>query len=177
MDGLAEHRFVLLGGPIGGSGRAMLIVDSASTEEVIETLRWDPWTMSDMLRVAALHPWDVLLGKESDVRPGRAQRTATSRYIVISEQGPAWQTGVPMREQGMWSAHAAAMDDMADERFVRLGGTLESADHMHRALLVVEAESEQAVRNRLEVDPWTATGILRIIGVHAWRILLGDLAD
>ncbi len=128
-----------------------------------------------MLRVAALHPWQILLGEESDIRPGAVQRAAVRRYTAISEQGPAWQPGVLMREQRMWPEHASAMNAMAEEHFVRLGGPLESTDNVHRALLIIEAESARRVRARLGRDPWTAAGILRIADILAWTILLGDL--
>jgi len=60
------------------------------------------------------------------------------------------------------------MDGLVDAGFVFLGGPL--ADE-HRVVLVVEAETEDAVRNTLARDPWSETH-LRIDTIDAWTIRL-----
>jgi hypothetical protein len=60
------------------------------------------------------------------------------------------------------------MDDLVDSGFVVLGGPL--ADE-HRVVLVVEAESEDAVRETLVRDPWNETH-LRIDAIEPWTIRL-----
>ena len=94
-------------------------------------------------------------------------------FVVINEQGPGWDANHLMREQRGWTEHAAFMDTLEAERFVVLGGPLKYAKH--RAMLVVSAPSEQALRERLAEDPWMRTGILRNLEIHPWEILLGKL--
>jgi uncharacterized protein YciI len=43
------------------------------------------------------------------------------------------------------------------------------------ALLIIEAESDEAVHERLGRDPWRATGHLVTARVTPWEILLGSL--
>ncbi len=55
-----------------------------------------------------------------------------------------------MRAQDGWDEHAAFMEGLAEEGFILLGGVLDDGRAMH----VVEAESEEAVRARFAEDPW-----------------------
>jgi hypothetical protein len=79
-----------------------------------------------------------------------------------------------MREQDAWDAHAAFMDGLVAEGFVVLGGPLGTGE---RILLVVDAEDEQAVRDRLATDPWSPMGLLTVAHVDAWTILLEHAAS
>ena len=94
-------------------------------------------------------------------------------FVVINEAGPAWDDHRAMREQKGWNEHAEFMDGLEAERFVVLGGPLKYS--RHRAMLVVEAPSEQVLRQRLGEDPWMRTGMLRNVDVYPWEILLGKL--
>ena len=76
-----------------------------------------------------------------------------------------------LREQDAWDEHAAFMDDLVDDGFVLLGGPLGA----NRALLIVEAASEEEVRERLAQDPWTPIRMLGVESVEPWEILLGEL--
>jgi len=64
MDGLAEEGFIVLGGPLGDGSRFMHVVHAASAEEVAARFALDPWP-EDMLRLASVEPWEILLGKSS----------------------------------------------------------------------------------------------------------------
>jgi len=64
MDGLAEEGFVVLGGPLGDGSRFMHVVDAAGMDEVDARFAADPWP-EDMLRLASVERWEVLLGKSS----------------------------------------------------------------------------------------------------------------
>jgi len=93
------------------------------------------------------------------------------RYlIVIRERGPAWVPTLAMREQQGWQEHGAFMNALAEQGFVRLGGPLGEGEE--RFLLVVDADSERAARERLAEDPWTALGLLTVASVTPWEILL-----
>ena len=89
-------------------------------------------------------------------------------FVVNRRSGPEWDSSRPLEEQSGWPAHASFMDGLVDEGFVVLGGPL--ADE-HRVVLVVEAESEDAVRATLARDPWSGTH-LRVDTIDAWTIRL-----
>ena len=72
-----------------------------------------------------------------------------------------------MEEQSDWLAHASFMDGLVDSGFVVLGGPLDD----HRVALVVEADSEDAIRATLATDPWHETH-LRINTIDPWTIRL-----
>lgn len=91
-------------------------------------------------------------------------------YLVTQSFGPAWDRSKPRREQPGWDEHAAFMDSLTAERFVVLGGPVGAGDGKD-ALLVVDAESEEAVRARLGEDPW-ADGMLTIASVEPWSVWL-----
>jgi uncharacterized protein YciI len=98
-----------------------------------------------------------------------APMTAASTFAVIRSRGAAWQPDVPMRGQLAWDAHASFMNGLASDGFVVLGGPLGDGE---RTLLIVDATSEQAVRERLQSDPWTGMSLLRIDSITPWHILL-----
>jgi hypothetical protein len=95
-------------------------------------------------------------------------------FVVINEQGPAWEDQVPMREQKGWTEHAVFMDALADEHFVILGGPLKY--RKHRSMLIVSSPDESVLRKRLAEDPWMRDGVLRTIEIYPWEVLLGKLS-
>jgi uncharacterized protein YciI len=88
-------------------------------------------------------------------------------YVVLRERGPAWDQSRDMRAQDGWDEHAEFMEQLGGEGFILLGGML--ADD--RAMHVVEAESEEAVRTRFTADPWPEE-MLNVASVTPWEILL-----
>lgn len=62
------------------------------------------------------------------------------------------------------------MNALEAEGFVVLGGPLRDG-----ALLIVEAETVEAVRARLASDPWERSELLVVASVEPWEILLGSL--
>ena len=89
-------------------------------------------------------------------------------HVVLLRSGPEWASSRPLEEQSGWREHAQFMDALVDDGFVVLGGPL--ADE-HRVVHVVEAESEQAVRDTLARDPWSGTHLV-VDSVDAWTIRL-----
>jgi uncharacterized protein YciI len=79
-----------------------------------------------------------------------------------------------MREQALWDEHARFMDDLVETGFVVLGGPLAGG---RRVLLIVSAESEDALRSRFVGDPWIANGMLTISTVEPWTVLLDGRRD
>ena len=94
-----------------------------------------------------------------------------SRFVVRRIPGPGWQAGVPLRSQPNWPAHATFMNGLAEDRFVVLGGPIGSGNH---ALLVVEADTEAQIRERLAGDPWSEAKILTVSVIEPWAILLSS---
>ena len=92
-------------------------------------------------------------------------------FLVTRAWGPAWDPARPRRGQDGWDVHAAFMDALVDEGFVVLGGPVGDVD-TGRALVVVQAESEAAVRERLAGDPWPEE-LLATESVERWSIWLG----
>jgi uncharacterized protein YciI len=74
-----------------------------------------------------------------------------------------------MREQEGWEEHARFMDDLVASGFLLLGGPLEGG---RETLHIVDAPSEQAIRERLVEDPWAANGMLRPKSIERWTVLL-----
>jgi uncharacterized protein YciI len=99
---------------------------------------------------------------------GLASRVV-SYFVVSRERGPAWDGARPMREQDGWDDHAAFMDALADEGFIVLGGPLGDGDR--RFLHIVDAESAEAIRERLAADPWESRQ-LATFDVQPWQVLL-----
>jgi len=97
---------------------------------------------------------------------------STIYYTVLRERGENWDARFPMRQQEQWGKHAAFMDALADDGFVILGGPL--GDDEEKFLLIMAAESEQAIAVRLADDPWTPLRLLRTASVQRWEILLGQ---
>ncbi len=76
---------------------------------------------------------------------------------------------MPMREQSGWDAHAAFMDGLAEERLVAFGGP---AGGDNRVVLIVDAEDEATIVDRLAQDPWPAE-VLRTVSIEPWTNWLG----
>jgi hypothetical protein len=65
------------------------------------------------------------------------------------------------------------MDALVEERFIVIGGPVGEGDG-ENTLLVIQAESEDAVRARLAEDPWSES-VLRVEWVEPWSVWLGSL--
>ena len=90
-------------------------------------------------------------------------------FVLRLERGGPWDWSRGMREQDGWDAHAAFMDGLVDEGKIVLGGPLEDERYtMH----IIEASSEQAVRDLFATDPWWVNGMLSPVSVERWEILL-----
>jgi uncharacterized protein len=94
-------------------------------------------------------------------------------FAVINEQGTAWNPARSMREQEQWGEHAAYVNALIREGFVVLAGPVGDGA-VHRALLIIRAASEGAIRERFEQDPWIQSKILRTAKIDPWKILASD---
>jgi uncharacterized protein YciI len=89
-------------------------------------------------------------------------------FLVYEEHGGPWDWSKGLREQELWDEHADFMDRLVEDGFVVLGGPLDEKD----VLLVVDAESEDAARERFASDPWIENGMLTITAIRPWTVLL-----
>ena len=91
-------------------------------------------------------------------------------YVVRSEQGPAWNSAVSMREQKLWTEHAAYINSLLSTDKMILGGPIGDGKP-YRAMVVLVASSETEVRQRLSDDPWYRAGVLRAVTVEIWNMI------
>lgn len=94
-------------------------------------------------------------------------------FVVINEEGPSWVGGRPMRDQELWTEHAAFINSLMYAGFIILGGPL-GEGNPHRALLIVSSETESAVRARLLDDPWVRSGHLTLQNIEPWKLLVSN---
>ncbi len=88
--------------------------------------------------------------------------------VFLRRSGPEWERSRPMEAQSDWDAHAAFMDALVDDGFLVLGGPL--SDEV-RVAHVIEAESEEAIRETLTRDPWSESHLV-IDAIEPWTIRL-----
>jgi hypothetical protein len=93
-------------------------------------------------------------------------------YAVIRTRGTGWQKTLPLEAQVDWDIHASFMNALVDEGFVALGGPLDGTDDV---LLIVRASSSDEIAHRLQADPWSKNGLLRLGRTAPWTIRLGSL--
>jgi uncharacterized protein len=94
-------------------------------------------------------------------------------FIAISSAGPNRDSSKGTREQPFWDEHAAFIDRFVDEGFILMGGPLvDEAGMPHGALLIVKAEDENEVREKLKNDPWFMRGILKLESIQRWEIFI-----
>jgi hypothetical protein len=88
--------------------------------------------------------------------------------VVVRRDGPEYDHSRPLEEQTGWAEHAAFMDALVDDGFIVLGGPLADEERVAHA---VEAESEQAIRDRLALDPWSGSHLV-VDSIDPWTIRL-----
>jgi uncharacterized protein YciI len=92
-----------------------------------------------------------------------------SRFIVTSTAGSDRDLAKGSREQAYWDEHADFIDRLVDDGFILLGGPLPDEGG---ATLIVRANSEAEVRERLGTDPWYEHGILALESIRRWDIFI-----
>jgi len=92
-----------------------------------------------------------------------------STFVTISSPGPNRDLSKGTREQPLWDEHAAFIDQLVAEGFVLMGGPLVDEDG---AMLIVNADDEDEVREKLKNDPWMKHGVLKLESVKRWQIFI-----
>jgi uncharacterized protein YciI len=62
MNALVEDGAIVLGGPLAGGPRVLLIFALDGEEEIRRRLAADPWVAMDLIRLVSVEPWEILLG-------------------------------------------------------------------------------------------------------------------
>jgi uncharacterized protein YciI len=90
-------------------------------------------------------------------------------FLAISSAGPNRDLSKGTREQPLWDEHAAFIDQLVAEGFIWMGGPLVDEGG---SLLIVNADDENGVRQKLGNDPWMKHGILQLESVKRWQIFI-----
>jgi uncharacterized protein YciI len=90
-------------------------------------------------------------------------------FLAISSAGSSRDFSKGTREQPFWDEHAKFIDQLVDEGFILMGGPLEDEGG---SLLILNAQDENEVREKLKNDPWITHGILKLESVKRWRIFI-----
>jgi len=90
-------------------------------------------------------------------------------FVTISSAGPNADRSKQTREQPFWNEHATFIDQLVAEGFIMMGGPLVDEGG---ALLIVNANDENEVREKLKNDPWFEKGILKLESVKRWQIFI-----
>ena len=69
MNGLADCRFIVLGGPLGDGRRVLHIVEAVSETAIRERFSQDPWEAMSLLRTESVEAWTVLLDRDAGDQP------------------------------------------------------------------------------------------------------------
>jgi uncharacterized protein YciI len=96
-----------------------------------------------------------------------------SYYAVIREAGPGWIDG-GIGAQPDVADHTAFMNNLADDGLVVFAGPLAGTETARlRVLLIMEANTEGEIRERLADDPWVHTDRLAIASIEPWNLIVG----
>jgi uncharacterized protein YciI len=90
-------------------------------------------------------------------------------FLAISSAGPNRDPSKSTREQPLWDEHAAFIDQLVADGCILMGGPLVDEGG---ALLIVNAEDENEVREKLKNDPWFTRGVLKLKSVKRWQIFI-----
>jgi uncharacterized protein len=92
-------------------------------------------------------------------------------FLAISSAGPHRDFSKGTREQPFWDEHAKFIDQLLAEGFIMMGGPLVDEGG---SLLILNAEDENEVREKLKNDPWFQNGILKLESVKRWEIFIDN---
>jgi len=94
-------------------------------------------------------------------------------FLAFSSAGPNRDFSKDTRRQPFWDEHATFIDQLVADGFILLGGPLVDEGGMPQgALLIVNAEDENEVREKLKNDPWFTHGILKLESIKRWQIFI-----
>jgi uncharacterized protein YciI len=92
-----------------------------------------------------------------------------STFVIISSAGPNRDPSKGTRQQPLWDEHANFIDQLVAEGFIFMGGPFVDEGG---SMLVVNADDEMEVREKLKSDPWMKQGVLKLESVKRWQIFI-----
>ena len=92
-------------------------------------------------------------------------------FLAFSSAGPNRDFSKDTREQPFWDEHAAFIDQLVEDGFILMGGPLVDEGG---SLLIINAEDENEVRDKLKNDPWMQHGILKLESIKRWQIFIDE---
>ena len=92
-------------------------------------------------------------------------------FLAFSSAGPNRDFSKDTREQPFWDEHAAFIDQLVEDGFILMGGPL--IDEAG-SLLILDANNENEVRDKLKNDPWMQHGILKLESIKRWQIFIDE---
>lgn len=96
-------------------------------------------------------------------------------FLVFSSVGPNRDPSKGTREQPFWDEHAAFIDQLVENGFILMGGPLvDEAGMPQGALLIVNTDDEDEVKEKLKNDPWFQRGILKLESIKRWQIFIDE---
>jgi uncharacterized protein YciI len=90
-------------------------------------------------------------------------------FVAISSAGPNRDSSKSTREQPLWDEHAAFIDQLVADGFILMGGPLVDEGG---SMLIVNADDENEVREKLKDDPWMKHSILKLENIKRWQIFI-----
>src|SRR6266508_2472183 len=97
-----------------------------------------------------------------------------SYFVVHRDAGPAWTDGKGAFEQPGVDEHAAFMNTLGEDGIVLFAGPLAGTEQGRiRVLLIIDAESEADIHDRLAADPWAQTQRLVTTSVESLGLCPG----
>ncbi len=90
-------------------------------------------------------------------------------FLAFSSAGPNRDFSKDTRRQPFWDEHATFIDQLVADGFILMGGPLVDEGG---SLLIVNAENESEVREKMKNDPWFMHGILKLESIKRWQIFI-----
>jgi uncharacterized protein YciI len=90
-------------------------------------------------------------------------------FLAFSSAGPNRDFSKDTRRQPFWDEHATFIDQLVADGFILMGGPLVDEGG---SLLIVNAEDENEVREKMKNDPWFMHGILKLESIKRWQIFI-----
>jgi uncharacterized protein YciI len=90
-------------------------------------------------------------------------------FLAFSSAGPNRDFSKDTRRQPFWDEHATFIDQLVADGFILMGGPLVDEGG---SLLIVNAEDENEVREKMKNDPWFTHGILKLESIKRWQIFV-----
>jgi len=92
-----------------------------------------------------------------------------NNFLTFSSAGPNRDFSKDTRRQPFWDEHATFIDQLVADGFILMGGPLVDEGG---SLLIVNAENESEVREKMKNDPWFMHGILKLESIKRWQIFV-----